>query len=258
VSSQASSSERPFLSLALLSYNEVGTIERAAQLCSEVLESLGRSYELVLVDDGSTDGCRERIVALAPELPGCRAILHPRNLGIGAGVRTCFFGTHGEWATWLPSDLQADPRELPRLVDLLADCDVLVTYREPSKRSVGQFRQAVSSLDRALARLLFGIALRDLHWVRFFHRSVLERMRLVARSPFADTEMILHAVKQGVRLAEAPFDEQPRAFGEAQGASPRNLATTLRDLLAVKLRGLEVAPPGEVGTLPAHEDPYWV
>ena len=255
---QPSASERPFLSLSVLAYNEVDSIERAARLCSEVLESLDRSYELVLVDDGSTDGCRERIVALAPDLPGCRAILHPRNLGIGAGIRTCFFGTRGQWATWFPSDLQADPRELPRLVNLLADCDVLVTYRDPSERSVGPFRHTVSSLDRTLAGLLFGVSLRDLHWVRFFRRSVLERMRLLARSPFADTEMILHAVKQGARLIEAPLGEQPRAHGEARGGSLRHIASTLRDLVAIKLRGVEMAPEGELGTLPAHEDPHWL
>ena len=257
MSGPSASHERPFISLAVLAYNEAGTIERAARLCSEVLESLDRSYELVLVDDGSTDGCRERILSLAPELPGCRAILHPRNLGIGAGIRTCFFGTRGQWATWFPSDLQADPRELPRLVDQLADCDVLVTYRNPAQRTEGPLRQAISSLDRTLTQHLFGVSLRDLHWIRFFRRSVLERMRLLARSPFADTEMILHAVQQGARLIEAPLGEQPRARGEAYGVSLRHLATTLRDLIAVKLRGVEMAPEGEVGTLPAHEDPHW-
>jgi glycosyltransferase involved in cell wall biosynthesis len=258
MSEPSSSSERPFLSLSVLAYNEAGTIEKAARLCSEVLESLDRSYELVLVDDGSTDGCRERIISLAPDLPGCRAILHPRNLGIGAGIRTCFFGTRGQWATWFPSDLQANPRELPRLVEKLADCDVLITYREPSERSEGALRQAVSSLDRTLTQLLFDLSLRDLHWIRFFHRSVLERMRLGSRSPFVDTEMIIHALGQGARLLEAPLDDQARAYGQSHGISFHHLATSARDLIATKLRGVKLAPEGEVGTLPAHEDPYWI
>jgi glycosyltransferase involved in cell wall biosynthesis len=258
VSSQAPASERPFLSLSVLAYNEIDTIERAARLCSEVLESLDRSYELVLVDDGSTDGCRERISTLAPELPGCRAILHPRNLGIGAGIRTCFFGTRGQWATWFPSDLQADPREIPRLVEQLADCDVLVTYRNPSERTEGPLRQAISSLDRTLTKLLFGVSLRDLHWVRFYRRSVLERMRLSSRSPFVDTEMIIHALGQGARLIEAPLDDRPRSYGEAHGVSLHHLTTAARDLVLTKLRGVELVPVGESGTLPAHEDPYWI
>jgi glycosyltransferase involved in cell wall biosynthesis len=258
LSSQPPASERPFISLSVLAYNEVDTIERAARLCSEVLESLDRSYELVLVDDGSTDGCRERIITLAPELPGCRAILHPRNLGIGAGIRTCFFGTRGQWATWFPSDLQADPRELPRLVEHLAECEVLVTYRNPSERAEGPLRQAISSVDRALTKLLFGVSLLDLHWVRFFHRSVLERMRLSCRSPFVDTEMIIHALGQDARLIEAPLDDRPRSHGEAHGVSLHHLATSARDLIVTKLRGVKMAPAGEPGTLPAHEDPYWI
>ena len=257
MSSQSPSSERPFISVSVLAYNENDSIERAARLCSEVLESMGRSYELVLVDDGSTDGCRERMLALAPDLPGCRAILHPRNLRIGAGIRTCFFGSRGQWATWFPSDLQADPRELPRLVENLVDCEVLITYRNPSERTEGPLRQAISSLDRTLTKLLFGLSLRDLHWVRFFHRSVLERMRLASRSPFVDTEMVIHALGQGARLIEAPLDDQARTHGEAHGVSIHHLASSARDLIATKLRGVRLAAEGEIGTLPAHEDPYW-
>jgi glycosyltransferase involved in cell wall biosynthesis len=223
-----------------------------------VLESLGRSYELLLVDDGSTDGCRERIVKLAVELPDCRTILHPRNLGIGAGIRSCFFGSRGQWATWFPADLQADPRELPRLVEQLADCDVLVTYRDPAQRSEGQLRQAISALDRTLTKQLFGVSLQDLHWIRFFRRSVLERMRLASRSPFVDTEMIIHAMGQGARLMEAPLDDDPRVYGAGTGVSLHHLATTARDLISIKLRGVQQAPEGEPGTLPAHQDPYWI
>ena len=107
---------RPYLSFSVLCYNEVDSIEPMAQLCSDVLDACGKSYELVLVDDGSTDGSRDLIRRLQGELPRCRAIYHPKNLGIGAGIRTCYFKTRGEWATWFPADLQANPRELPRLL----------------------------------------------------------------------------------------------------------------------------------------------
>src|SRR4051794_22892855 len=93
---------RPYLSLAVLAYNERETVARTARLCSEVLQHCGHTHELVLVDDGSTDGTREIVQQLTGELPHCRTILHPRNLGIGAGIRTCYFGTVGEWATWFP------------------------------------------------------------------------------------------------------------------------------------------------------------
>src|SRR5262245_53639500 len=93
-------SEPPFLSLAVLAYNEEASVERTLRLCSDVLEGCGRSYELVAVDDGSTDATPDIVRNLAGALPRLRTIRHPRNLGIGAGIRTCYFGTRGRWATW--------------------------------------------------------------------------------------------------------------------------------------------------------------
>jgi glycosyltransferase involved in cell wall biosynthesis len=251
-------STAPYLSLAILAYNEQESIERAARLCSGVLESCGQTYELVLVDDGSTDQTPALIEKLVAELPCCRSIRHPRNLGIGAGIRTCYFGTTGQWAVWFPADLQADPRELPRLLRFLPECDVLVTYRDAWQRRETWMRKLVSFTDRRLVRLLFGVSLRDLHWIRFFRRDLLNRMVLTARSPFVDTEMIVSARKLGARLCEVPFPDQPRTTGTAKGASLRNLLGAMSDLFGLYRRGVRLAPEGQSGTLPASHDPQWV
>jgi glycosyltransferase involved in cell wall biosynthesis len=235
---------RPYLSLAVLAFNERETVARTARLCSDVLRGCGRTYELVLVDDGSTDGTRELVQGLSGQLPRCRAILHPRNLGIGEGIRTCFFETTGEWATWFPADLQADPRELPRLLDLLPGCDVLVTYREARQRQETWRRKLISWVDRALVRLLFGVRLNDLHWVRFFRRSVLEQLQPNSRSPFVDTEMVVGARQLGARVRQTPFPDQPRRFGTAKGASLKNLVSAVADLFALYRRGVRLVPGG--------------
>jgi glycosyltransferase involved in cell wall biosynthesis len=239
----------PFLSVAILAYNEAESIERAARRCSGVLESCGRSYELVLVNDGSEDGTRDIMERLVGQLPHCRTIHHPRNLGIGAGIRTCYFGTVGQWATWFPADLQADPAELLRLLGHLSDCDVLVTYRDARRRRETRLRKLISFTDRTLVRLLFGVALRDLHWVRIFRREILERMLLASNSPFIDTEMILCARKMGARLKEVALADHPRTCGTARGASLRNLVQAVTELGAAYWRGVRVAAPGADGVL---------
>jgi glycosyltransferase involved in cell wall biosynthesis len=236
---------QPYLSLAILAYNEHDTVARMARLCSEVLRDCGHTYELVLVDDGSTDGTREVVQELVAELPHSRTILHPRNLGIGEGIRTCYFGTTGEWATWFPADLQADPRELPRLLQLLPGCDVLVTYRETRRRQECWRRKLISRVDRALVRLLFGVGLNDLHWVRFFRRSVLDRLVLTSRSPFIDTEMVVGARRLGVRIRQTPLQDHPRRFGTAKGATLKNLVSSVADLFALYQNGVHLAPVGD-------------
>jgi len=226
----------PFLSLALLSYNEEGSIERAARRCSEALEACGRTYELIFVDDGSDDQTREIIDRLLHELPCCRAVYHPRNLGIGVGIRTCYFSGVGQWATWFPADLQADPAELPRLLDHLSDCDVLITHRDVQHRRAGRVRKLISSTDRTLVRLLFGLALKDLHWIRFFRRSVLDQMTLRSSSPSIDTEMVVAANRLGAHIVEVPLMDQPRDTGVARGASLRSIIRSMSELLTLRFR----------------------
>jgi glycosyltransferase involved in cell wall biosynthesis len=234
----------PWLSLSVLAYNEEASVERAARLCSQVLESCGRTYELVLVDDGSTDATPHIMAGLSAELPHCRVIRHPRNLGIGAGVRTCYFATRGRWAVWFPADLQADPRALPQLLPHLEGCDVLVTYRDTRRRQEGRLRRLISRTDRTLVRLLFGLNVRDLHWVRFFRREVLRRMVLRARSPGVDTEMLVCARRAGARIREVPLPDQPRTAGTARGASLGNLTGAVRDLIDLYRHGTRVLAPG--------------
>jgi glycosyltransferase involved in cell wall biosynthesis len=234
----------PLLSLSVLAYNEEASIERAARLCSTVLESCGWSYELVLVDDGSTDATPRIVEGLSADLPHCRVIRHPRNLGIGAGIRTCYFGTRGLWAVWFPADLQADPRALPDLLPHLHGCDVLVTYRDARLRQEGRMRRFVSRTDRTLVRLLFGLTVRDLHWVRFFRRELLRRMILRACSPGVDTEMLVSARLAGARIREVPLADHPRTAGQARGASLANLTGAIRDLIDLYRRGPRALAPG--------------
>lgn len=229
---------RPYLSLALLNYNEEESLECGARLCSEVLCRAVPSHELLLVDDGSTDGSRAIMERLSRELPHCRTIYHPRNLGIGAGIRTCYFQSRGEWATWFPADMQADPRELPRLLSELANCDALITYRDPARRADTGKRKMISSFERRLVRLLFKLDLRDLHWIRFYRRDLLDKMRLRSTSPFVDNEMVIAARLLGGRIRQVAFDDQPREFGVAKGAKLRNLVTSFRDLVSLRLRTL--------------------
>jgi glycosyltransferase involved in cell wall biosynthesis len=240
-------SDSPFLSLSVLAYNEEASLGRAASLCSEVLEGCEKSYELVLINDGSTDATPRIAEALAAELPHCRVIHHPRNLGIGAGIRTAYFGTHGRWAVWFPADLQADPRELPRLLPHLEGCDVLVTYRDAGHRQESRLRKLISLADRTLVRLLLGLKVRDLHWVRFLRREVLRRMALSAWSPGVDTEMLACARLAGARIREAPLPDRRRTAGQARGASVRNLAGAVRDLVELYRRGPRLVPPGREG-----------
>lgn len=217
-------------------YNEIDTIEESAARTLQSLQSLGRTYELVLVDDGSTDGTREVIRSIAERQGGCRAIFHPRRMGIAAVIRTCYLKTCGSWATWFPADLQADPSALASLVRPLDTCDVLLTHRDARRRSASNLRKAISGADRSLARLLFGLDLEDLHWIHFFRRELLDRMTLLSRSPAIDLEMIIAARGLGARIAHASLPDQPRKAGRSKSISAGTLTRSLFDVIALWMR----------------------
>lgn len=233
----------PYLSFALLNYNEEATLERAVRLAADALSSCGRTYELVLVDDGSSDASPAIIRRLTQTLPHCRAIFHGANRGIGAGIRTCYFQTRGAWATWFPADLQAHPRELLRLIECLEGCDLLATYRRPAQRRAGLRRRLVSSIDRLLVRALFGVAARDLHWIRFFRRNLLDAMAPRLTSPAIDTEMLVAAARLGARIREEPLDDLPRTAGVARGASLKNIVAAASETLRLRWQGPGIRPP---------------
>ncbi|NLD89150.1 MAG: glycosyltransferase family 2 protein [Lentisphaerae bacterium] len=239
----------PFLSVAILNYNEIHTLEEAARTAARVLALMGVTHEIVLVDDGSSDGSRNLITHLVEVLPHCRAVLHRRNLGIGEGIRTCYFTSRGEWSTWFPADLQADLNELPRLAAGLTDCDALITYRDPRSRKEPMYRKAISACDRLLVRFLFGIQVRDLHWIRFFRRSLLDRMTVQCRSPFVDTEMLAMARMLNARVKEAPLDDQIRKSGVGRGALPKNLVASFKEMVLLAWRGGRILPPGDAGQI---------
>jgi len=228
--------ERPYLSMAILAYNERDSIESAAYRSSRALARCGTTYELILVDDGSTDGSGEAMDRLASELPRCRVLHHPTHLGLGAAIRTAYFGGRGEWATWFPADLQADPDDLPGLAERLEQCDVLVTYRNAASRRASLGRKLVSLFDRVLVRFLFGLKLRDLHWIHFFRRRLLDQMHLKSDSPSIDTEMIVQARRLGARFLEVPLADYPRTAGKAKGAGWANIVASFRDLLMLWTR----------------------
>lgn len=228
--------ERPFLSVAIPAHNEIETMEESAARTLRSLESIGRSYELVLVDDGSTDGTADVIRRIADREPRCRAIFHPRRTGIAAVIRACYFQTRGSWATWFPADLQADPGALPSLVSALDSCDVLLTHRDARLRSASGLRKAISGADRSMARWLFGLDLEDLHWIHFFRRELLDRMTLRSRSPAIDLEMIVAARRLGARIALSPLPDHPRRGGRSKSVSAGTLTRSFVDVIALWMR----------------------
>jgi len=113
------------LTAVVPAYNEAGNIGRAVDALCAVLPVVAGHHEVIVVDDGSTDGTG---AAVAGRL-GVRVLRHPINRGYGAALRTGLAAAREPWCVFLDGDGQLDPLELPRLVTAVGDADIVAGYR---------------------------------------------------------------------------------------------------------------------------------
>ncbi|MFO0974207.1 MAG: glycosyltransferase [Phycisphaerae bacterium] len=221
------------MSVVILCYNESALLREVVERTCAALAAGAGTHEVLVIDDGSRDGSAELADRLAQAHAAVRVHHHPGNLGIGAGLRSAYRLARGAAVWVIPADLQFAPEDILSALAALADADVVNVCRAARRDPWG--RKLVSMVDRGLVRLLFGRSVRDLHWVKVYRRGVLEAVTAASRSPMVDTELLVRARRAGFRIVELSLPHHPRTAGQARGASLRNIAATLRDLLALRM-----------------------
>ena len=118
-------------------YNEIENVEMLARKLHEALSAMHRSYEIILVDDGSSDGSWEKMVELSKAIPNLRIIRLRRNFGQTAAMSAGFDAARGEFIVTLDADLQNDPSDIPKLIARAEqDFDVVSGWRKDRKDPV--------------------------------------------------------------------------------------------------------------------------
>ena len=244
-------------------YNEEAGMARNVGLLVSRLAQLDVSFEILIVDDGSSD----RTGAIADELaaadPRVRAIHHPANRGIGGGFISGVAVATGEWLILIPADLALDLAELGKYLDATRGADVIVGIRSDRSDYSG-YRLLVSWINIRLIQILFGMKERQFNYISMYRLTVLQRMKIEYwRNAFFHAETIIKAKTLGYRLVEVEISYVPRASGQPTGARPKLLIRTVRDMLrfwvrwvlrgpAVRLcRGVAQVPAGGGDHLPA-------
>jgi glycosyltransferase involved in cell wall biosynthesis len=205
----------PSLSVFMPMYNEKAYVERMVAKAHLVLGKLTKEYEVLLVDDGSTDGSAQIADALAAEDEHVRVVHHPRNLGYGTALRTGFANASKELVFYTDCDEPVDLNDLGRALALMtSDMDLVVGYR--TDRHDTPRRWLYSYIYNALMRLLFGVRVRDVNFsFKLVRSAVLQRVSLRAGSTFIDGELLAEAMRNGFRIAEMPVEYHPRAVGHS-------------------------------------------
>lgn len=198
------------ISLIVPAYNEAAIIKRTVAELDAFMaaEMPGRSFEIIVVDDGSKDGMADRLAEI--DNPRLRVERHARNRGRGAGVRTGFAAARGEFVVTLDSDLSYAPSHIPRMLAPLesGEADIVLAsayHPDGVVRNVPAFRAALSRYgNRVLSAGVHG----QLHTltciVRAYRREVVKRLELVSDGKDLHIEIIQKANLFGYRIAEIP------------------------------------------------------
>ncbi|MBI4377262.1 MAG: glycosyltransferase family 2 protein [Elusimicrobia bacterium] len=232
--------EQPYLSVLIPIYNEQESLPLLAEELAQVLDGLNLSYEVILVNDGSTDGSDSVIRELIRAHPGFKCIRVVRNVGqtaaLSAGIRHCA----GEIIACLDADGQNDPADIPRLIDKLAEDHDLVSGWRRQRKDPFWTRRLPSHLANALISWVTGVRLHDYGCTLKIYRSkYLKPLRL-----YGEMHRFLPAFAGflGARIAELEVNHRPRLRGRSKYGLSRTLKVLL-DLLTVKFMDAYMAKP---------------
>lgn len=217
------------LSLVIPAYNEAAVIRQAVLEAEAALAAAFDHFEILVVDDGSTDGTAEAVETLLAEAPHTKLLVHPANRGYGAALRTGFEAAWFDLIAFTDADCQFNLSELALMLPQTGRVPIVVGARV--NRQDPWRRRFLSRGYNWLARTLLGTRVRDIDCaLKLFRREALAELLPESRGYFVNTEMLTRARQLGYDVAEVPVTHRPRASGESK-VSLREVPRTLRTLL---------------------------
>ncbi len=228
-------------------FNEIDNLPRLLSETHRIAEGLFPECEVVLVDDGSTDGSGPFIDRLASEHDEVRAVHHGRNRGLGAAIATGLAHATKDLVLYMDSDFPVSVEEArAALGHLTPDVDLLIGHR--LGRAEGPRRELMSWTYNRLIRWGFGLRVRDVNFAfKLVRRSVLDKMRLRSEGSFIDAEFLLEASRLGARIREVGMRYHSRVAGVSTAASARVVLRIFGEMRRYRRRrGAGTTGPSEV------------
>ena len=227
----------PLVSLVLPAFNEAENLADAVAGVAAALDAIGRDWQVVIVDDGSTDGTGDLARQLASRDPRVTAVSHPENRGKGAALKTgmtlATAPVVGYTDTDLPFDMEALGRAYARLAETGAD---LVAGVRVNRERYSLRRRVTSGAYNALVRAVLGVPLDDLGFaLKMMRRETFERAELDSDGGFVCVELIAKTYAAGLQIERVGVEFTPRVRGTSTMAGPASVAGIVWDLVRYRL-----------------------
>lgn len=225
----------PSISVVFPLFNEEDYAERAYRAATEALRQCTDDYEIVLVNDASTDRTATIIDSLQATDPHVKAVHNAKNRKLGGTLRAGYAVATKDLVLYTDCDLPFDLFELKRAVRLLEyqKANVLSAYRF-DRTSEGFLRTVYSLIYNTLIRVVFGLALKDVNFsFKLFRRELLSKFELKSEGSFIDVEFLCRARKAGASIIQIGVDYFPRSRGVSTLSSPSVIVKILGEMFSL-------------------------
>lgn len=218
------------LSLFFPVHNEIENLETVVRDAVAICRELSDDHEIIIVDDGSTDGTSDLADELSKKFPAVRVIHHRMNKGYGGALQSGFRGAEKELVFYTDGDGQFDLTELRTILPLIEQADVVTCYRmnrqDPWHRSFNTWL-----FEKAVA-LCFGLRVHDPDCAfKIYRRKVLDSIRMTSDGAMIDVEMLLQAQRYGFRIVQQGVRHLPRSAGTPSGSNLRVIMRAVKEML---------------------------
>lgn len=223
------------ISLVIFCHNEGGNIEKVVQSCIRVAGKIAESYEVIVVDDGSSDNTKE----LLGQFSGIKVVCHETNMGIGMALRSGYTSATKEFVCAIPGDGQFDVEELLAIKPF--EGNVFYSFYRPVTNYT-PYRSMLSVFNRVFNQLFLGIQLKDVNWIKVYRKDQLQFACPMSVSSIIESEITSKLMKYGCTPIEIPSVYHPRLHGAPKGGNWKTLRKVIAELLSVYILVRKFSP----------------
>ncbi len=210
-------------------YQEEDNVGKVTEQAVGVLEEIGCDYEVIIVNDGSSDRTGEVADALARRYPDVRVVHHPKNLGYGVALKTGFTSAEYDYIFYTDGDNQFDLRELKKFVALLEFSDMVIGFR--NRRNYSFYQKVTSFSYNLVLQNLFDLSYRDVDCAfKLVPKSLIDSIELDSVAAFVDAELLIKGQQLGYSLTEVGVRHLARTYGTSHGSNVKVVLKTIREM----------------------------
>lgn len=201
------------LSVLIPAYNEEDNLVRVVKQALSDVKTIAKDYEIVVVNDGSSDNTKVIADKLARENKNLRIVHHKINQGLGKALHTGVNACRKEVIIYIEGDGQSLLKDQGELLKKIVDADLVLGYRS-SREDYTLFRKAMSYGYLFLLFIFFGLRFKDVNWSAAFRRKIFDSIDPKTPTPFFLTETVIRALWKGLHVTEAPTLYRSRIAGK--------------------------------------------